>query len=101
MNYVADVEVLFEFNGSRRYPAHSGYRPMHLITDGYLTTGIHQYYGRDSVLPGESAMGTISFITPEAYPHSCWVGKKIPIQEGEKIVGYATVTKVYNSILCI
>lgn len=99
MDPVPDVEVLFEFNGTRRQPVHSGYRPMHLILDHYLTTGIHHYYNKECVQPNERALGTITFITPEAYPHSCWPGKKIPIQEGERIVGYATITKVFNSVL--
>ena len=30
-----DVEVLFEFNGTRKTPAADGYRPHHLITDNY------------------------------------------------------------------
>lgn len=100
MDPIADVEALFEFNGTRQRPIYSGYRPMHLILDHYLTTGIHQYYNKEYVLPNESTLGTISFITPEAYPHSCWPGKRIPIQEGERIVGYATITKVFNPILC-
>lgn len=42
MNVPADVEVKFEFNNQRKYPAVSGYRPHHLVKDDYLTTGVHQ-----------------------------------------------------------
>ncbi len=94
-----DVEVIFEFNGTRSKPEYSGYRPAHLVTDTYLTTGIHHYYGVDSVPADGTAKGTITFITPEAYPHCLWIGKKIRIQEGGRIVGYATVTEVYNPLL--
>lgn len=31
-----DVEVLFEFNGTRKNPATDGYRPHHLVTGNYL-----------------------------------------------------------------
>ena len=41
MNRSPDVEVIFEFNGTRQNPAYDGYRPAHLVTDNYLTTGIH------------------------------------------------------------
>lgn len=99
MDRSPDVEVIFEFNGTRLNPANDGYRPAHLVTDNYLTTGIHHYYGVESVLPNGTAKGTITFITPEAYPHCLWLGKKISIQEGERVVGYATVTKIYNSLL--
>ena len=99
MNKKPDVEVKFEFNGTRKHPALNGYRPAHLVTTDYLTTGVHHYYGQDMVGPNETAKGTITFITPEAYPHCLWVGKKINIQEGGRIVGYATITKIFNPIL--
>ena len=94
-----DVEVLFEFNGTRKTPVANGYRPAHLVTDNYLTTGIHHYYGVDSVPPNGIAKGTITFISPEAYPCCLWIGKKINIQEGERVVGYATISDIYNSVL--
>ncbi len=95
----SDVEVLFAFNGTRKTGVCDGYRPAHLIKEGYLTTGIHHYDDATEVSPNGCARGTISFLTPEAYPHCLWVGKKIPIQEGERIVGYATILKVLNPIL--
>ena len=94
-----DVEVLFEFNGTRKRPAADGYRPHHLVTGDFLTTGVHHYDGVQTVAPDGSARGTITFLSPEAYPHCLWTGKKISIQEGARIVGYATVLKVLNPLL--
>ena len=99
MNRLPDVEVIFEFNGTRKNPANDGYRPAHLVTDTYLTTGIHHYRGVESVAPNGTAKGTITFLSPESYPHCLWVGKKIRMQEGGRIVGYATVTRIYNPLL--
>lgn len=99
MNNIPDVEVLFEFNESRKNPATNSYRPHHLIADNYLTTGVHHYYDVQNVAPCGTAKGTITFITPEAYPHCLWVGKKINIQEGSHIVGYATILKIFNPVL--
>lgn len=101
MNSSPDVEVVFEFNGTRMTPATDGYRPAHLVTDNYLTTGIHHYYHVDSVPPNGTAKGTITFLSPEAYPHCLWVGKRMKIQEGGRIIGYATITKIFNSLLSI
>ena len=98
-NRAPDVEAIFEFNGTRSKPEIDGYRPAHLIKDDYLTTGIHHYYDVNSVSPDGSAKGTITFITPKAYPHCLSIGKRIAIQEGERIVGYATITKIFNPIL--
>ena len=94
MNQLPDVEVIFEFNGTRKSPANDGYRPAHLITDNYLTTGIHHYYGVESVPPNGTVKGTITFLSPESYPHCLWIGKKISIQEGAHVVGYATITNI-------
>ena len=96
-----DIEVFFEFNGARNTPVKNGYRPAHLINNRYLTTGVHQYFGVQTVAPNGTAYGTITFISPQAYPHCLWVGKKINIQEGSKIVGYATVLKILNPILLL
>ena len=99
MNSTPDIEVIFEFNGTRMNPAHDGYRPAHLVNETYLTTGVHHYYYVTEVAPDGKAKGTITFLSPEAYPSCLWIGKKINIQEGERIVGYATVTKIFNPIL--
>ena len=94
-----DVEVTFRFNGTRRTPAADGYRPAHRVREDYLTTGMHHYFGDSEVAPDGIVRGTITFITPEAYPACLWAGKEIPIQEGERVVGIATIEKVLNPIL--
>ncbi len=94
-----DIEVLFQFNNQRRFPTRDGYRPAHLVLPDCLTTGVHHYYDVDSVMPYEIVRGTITFIRPDDYPNTMYIGKKIPIQEGERIVGYATVTKILNPAL--
>ena len=96
---VPDVEVEFRFNGTKINPVASGYRPDHLIKEGYLTCGVHKYFKEDIVMPNETVLGTITFITPEEYPQTLWVGKKIDICEGERIVGSALITKIFNPTL--
>ena len=94
-----DVEAVFRFIGARTRPYADGYRPAHRVTDDYLTTGVHHYNGTRLVPPDGTAAGTITFLTPEAYPHCLWAGKTITVQEGDRIVGYATITKVLNPLL--
>ena len=72
-----DVEVIFEFNGFRKGFVKDGYRPGHLVTENYVTTGIHHYYETNIVAPDGIATGTITFLTPEFYPHCLWAGKKL------------------------
>lgn len=96
-----DVEVEFIFNGTKKNPVVSGYRPDHLIKDNYLTCGVHNYHKDGLVMPDESVLGTITFITPEVYPHCLWIGKEINIQEGARIVGTAKIISIHNPILDI
>ncbi|MFF2450767.1 hypothetical protein ACFVSW_27445 [Neobacillus sp. NPDC058068] len=100
---MADVEAKITFltteEGGRNFPVYSGYRPAHLVKEDYLTTGTHHYYNKEKVELGETVLGTITFITPEAYPNTLWVGKRITIQEASHIVGYAEITKIFNETL--
>ncbi len=99
MNRLPDVEVIFNFNGYRKHPEYDGYRPSHELGSGVLTTGIHHYYGTDSVKPNGSAIGTITFISPECYPHSLYVGQEINILEGGRITGVAKIISIINKEL--
>lgn len=99
MQLKPDVEAVFEFVGFRKENIYEGYKPSHLICENYLTTGIHNYYNLHAVSRGE-LKGTITFISPEAYPHSLWIGKKLTMYEGGKIVGYAIITNILNPVLC-
>ena len=97
MQFEHDVEAIFHFIGNRKNKVYEGYRPVHMIQEGYLTTGVHSYYSiKDS---GDKIKGMITFISPEDYPNCLWVGKKIEMYEGSRLVGYATITKIFNSVL--
>lgn len=93
------VEVEFKFNHQRQTPVKDGYRADHRFDEQHIAIGVHHYQGVSQVSPGESAFGTISFVAPEYYPHSLYEGKEILIQEGEKVVGSATVIKINSPIL--
>ena len=75
-----DVEVLFEFIGTRKNPAADGYRPHHLITDNYLTTGVHHYYEVATVLPD----GDGSLISGRVV-YRDWHGREIKMTWIDKI----------------
>lgn len=98
MQLEPDVEAIFEFVGYRKRNLYQGYRPAHLIDKDYLTTGVHSYYNLDED-PDTEIKGTITFVSPKDYPASLWVGRKIPMYEGENIVGYATITDIFNPVL--
>jgi elongation factor Tu len=95
----AEVSFLASAEGGRSTPAFSGYRPNHLVLPEYLTSGQHEYKDKDRVLPGESAVTDIWFLTPDQYPRSMQVGTVIRVQEGSRLVGHARVLKIYNKVL--
>jgi len=95
----AHVALLSTEDGGRQGPAFSGYRPNHLVTENYLTSGTHEYIGVDQLEPGSSTIANITFVSPEFYPNCLTVGQTINVQEGGKIVGYATIRKIFNPLL--
>ncbi len=99
MQFKPDVEAIFEFVGHRKDNLYEGYRPTHLICEGCLTTGVHSYYNIENDTNGV-VKGTITFISPEAYPACLWIGKQITMYEGSTIVGNAIITRIFNPILC-
>lgn len=98
MQLKPDVEAIFKFVGYRRESLYEGYRPAHVIDEGCLTTGVHSYYNLDDDNDKE-LRGTITFIAPENYPNSLWIGKKILMYEGKSRVGYAIITDIFNPVL--
>ncbi len=82
-----------------RTKVYTGYRPAHLIKQGYLTTGIQEYIGTDWLYPNNSTEGYITFCSPEAYPHCLAVGQQICMQEGAKVVGMVEVLEIYEKSL--
>lgn len=95
MELEGDVEAIFYFLDGRK-KVYEGYRPAHLIREDYLTTGVHHYYKNDN---RKEIRGTITFITPEFYPKSLWIGKILDMYEGGKKIGYAKIINIYNPIL--
>lgn len=61
-----DIEVSFQFIGSRKNNVYQGYRQARLVKEGCLTTGVYNYYDMQE-LDGEMK-GTITFISLEDYP---------------------------------
>lgn len=97
MPFKYDVKVIFRFIGDKKNNIYEGYRPAHMIQEEYLTTGIHSYYNIED--NADEIKGMIAFISPEYYPHCLWIGKKIKMYEGSKLVGYATITQIFNPTL--
>ena len=97
MQFEYDVEAMFRFTGDRKNNIYEGYRPAHMIQEGYLTTGVHHYYNIED--SADEIKGMITFISPEDYPNCLWVGKEIEMYEGSKMIGYAIIIQIFNPML--
>lgn len=85
--------------GGKSQPVSSGYRPQHLLHSNYQSSGLHQYEGRQSVGPGESALAKVWFVSPEVYPSCLWPSRIVSVFEGSKLVGTLEIQEVLNPIL--
>jgi elongation factor Tu len=98
-----DAETLMEFlptfEGGKERSVRSGYRPLHLVAGGLLTSGHHEYIDKVSVAPGESAKAQIWFLSPEHDPDCIWEGRVIRVQKGSRLVGHSTIMKVFDALL--
>lgn len=99
MNRQPDILAEFTLLIDGRGPTYSGYRPAHAVKDEYLTSGQHSYLETEVVHPGETAAVEITFVTPQHYPSCLWVGKKLRVQEGSRLVGHVVVKEIYNKSL--
>ncbi|MBQ9518749.1 MAG: hypothetical protein IJR59_02515 [Firmicutes bacterium] len=97
MSYDIKAKISFT-NPEYTRKLYSGIRPAHDI-NGYLTTGVQEFIGTDSLKYGETTEGYITFISPEYYPKSLKTGKIIPFYDGPKFIGTAEVIEIYNKTL--
>lgn len=98
-----DIEVMFEltsprFDGGTKVVL-SGYRPTYEIRDDYWTSAHHEFVGVERLLTGQRALAKVWLLSPEAYPHSLWTGRRLHVAEGSRIVGTAEVLTVINPVL--
>lgn len=89
--------MIFHFIDKSKSNIYEGYRPAHMVKKGYLTTGLHSYYNIEDGV--DEIKGRIAFISPQDYLDCLWVGKEIEMYEGSKMIGYATITRIFNPVL--
>lgn len=95
-----DIEVMFEltslcFDGDQKIIL-SGYRPIYEIRADYWSSAHHEFVGVEQLMAGQRALAKVWLLSPEAYPHSLWAGRKLRVAEGSRIVGAAAVLRIIN-----
>ena len=94
---VIDIKARLEDLGVRKTPIFSGIRPTIKVKDEYLTTSIIEF--EKEMIDGVVDEVNICFISPKYYANSLWVGKRLEVYEGAKVIAYVTVTEIINEVL--
>ena len=76
-----------------------GCRPQYRIRSDYLTSALHRFIGATEVISGDSIEAELWLLTPEHYPGTLRVGRRIEVSEGSRVVGQASVLEVFNPVL--
>jgi elongation factor Tu len=94
-----DVEAFVTYlpaeHGGKTIPVTTGYRPQ-FYYDGQDHDASHTYPDVERVLPGQSARVFLAFLHPETHIGKLHPGMPFLIREGQKVLGYGTVTRVVD-----
>ena len=97
MNRARDIEAEITFlpteHGGRRGPAFNDYRPQFYYA-GHDWDAAHEYPDVERVNPGDTVRAFLCFLSPDEHVGKVKPGTVFLIREGQKIVGYGSVTRI-------
>lgn len=89
----AEVTYLPTEHGGRKGFVLSGYRPQfYFACQDY--DALHEYPDVPKVYPGETTRVFLTFLHPELLVGRLLPGKPFLIREGQRVLGYGTVTRI-------
>lgn len=77
----------------------SGYRPIYKVRADYWSSAHHEFVDVTGVWTGQQAKAEVWLLSPEAYPHTFWIGRRVDVAEGSTIVGVIDVLQIFNPLL--
>ncbi len=75
------------------------YRGCCAIKEDYLTSLCFQTIDGNEMVYEQPHRCNVNFLTPEVYPYTLWIGRKIELYEGKYHVGTMMVEEIKNAIL--
>lgn len=91
----AEITLLPTEHGGRASAVQSGYRPQ-FYYDGHDWDAIHSYPDGPEVRPGDTARVYLSFLSPNEHVGRLHAGKVFLLREGNRVVGYGTITRIVD-----
>ena len=80
-------------------PFGKNYRGCCAIQEDYLTSLCFQTLDGNDMLYEQPHRCFVNFLTPNVYPYTLWIGRKIELYEGKYHVGTMVVEEIKNPIL--
>lgn len=77
----------------------SGYRPIYKVRADYWSSAHHEFVDAAGVCTGQQGRAEVWLLSPEAYPHTFWIGRHVEVAEGSRVVGVAEVLQILNPLL--
>ncbi len=94
-----DAVVLVTNTRYSQNPFGKNYRGCCAIKEDLLSTVCFQTVDGNDMLYEHPHCCYVNFLTPNVYPHTLWVGRKIELYEGKYHVGTMVVEEIKNPIL--
>ncbi|WP_258167921.1 hypothetical protein [Paraburkholderia sp. BL21I4N1] len=77
----------------------SGYRPIYKARPDYWSSAYHEFVDGKGVETGGNSEAEVWLLTPQAYPQAFWIGRRVEVAEGTRIVGLIEVLQILNPLL--
>jgi translation elongation factor EF-Tu-like GTPase len=96
----ADLEANITYipteHGGKKLSVRSGYRPQ-FYYNGCDFAAHHEYPDVEAVSPGDTARVFLTLLNPELHAGQIFAGMPFLIREGQRIVGYGSVSRVLTT----
>lgn len=94
-----DAVVLVTNERYSRKAFGNNYRGCCELKEDIFTSSILQTFDGDEISFLQSKLCYVNFLSPEAYPYTLWVGRRVNLYEGNQCVGTIVVEEIKNPLL--
>lgn len=77
----------------------SGYRPVYKVKPDYWSSAHHEFADASGIGTGQQAQAEVWLLSPQAYPQTFWIGRRVEVAEGARVTGVADVLQILNPLL--
>lgn len=99
-DFIASLTYKTTYEGGRKTPAKSGYRPaIKFPFAEMMTSGQQKFANREWVYPGETVYAEITIIATDYFKETLYEGLEFEFREGARVIGTGRITEILNESL--